>query len=195
MKCIIYARCSTERQELGNQIDQLKSFAKKEGWKIIDIICDVASGSKSSDERQGLNKIFQLAHQKKVDVVLFWALDRFSREGSRKTLQDLTRLDSAGVKWHSYTEPYISSLGIFADAIIAILSALAKQERLRLSQRVKSAMRLIPKERLGRPKTAPEKIEQAIKLRQQNLSYSQIGKQMGITKARAHQLCNQKQTA
>ena len=85
------------------------------------------SGGKSAAERAGLNNIFKMAHKKKFDVLLFWSLDRFSREGSRKTLEYLTRLDNYRVKWHSFTEEYISSLGIFADAIISIMAALAKQ--------------------------------------------------------------------
>lgn len=60
--------------------------------------------------------------RKKYDMLLFGSLDRFSREGSRKTLEYLTRLDDYGVKWHSYTEEYIFSLGIFADAIISLMA-------------------------------------------------------------------------
>jgi hypothetical protein len=48
--------------------------------------------------------------------VLFWALDRFSREGVLPTLHHLQRLDSWGVAWRSYTEQYLDSTGIFKDA-------------------------------------------------------------------------------
>jgi len=48
--------------------------------------------------------------------VLFWALDRFSREGTLPTLLHLQRLDSYGVAWKSYTEQYLDSTGIFKDA-------------------------------------------------------------------------------
>ena len=43
------------------------------------------------------------------DLVLFWSLDRFSREGVLGTLQYLQRLTSYGVDWKSYTEQYIDS--------------------------------------------------------------------------------------
>ena len=191
MKCLIYTRVSTLDQTTENQISQLKEYAQKQEWEIAYIKTDTCSGSKSVEERTGLNEAFTLAHQKKYDVLLFWSLDRFSREGSRKTLEYLTRLDHYGVKWHSYTEQYISSLGVFADAIISILSTLAKQERIRISERTKAGLDRVRSKgiRLGRPKTPQELITRAKSLRESGLSYFEIGKRMGLSKARAYQLC------
>ena len=193
MKCLIYSRVSTQDQNTENQIKQLKDYASKQEWEIVYVKTDTCSGSKSAEERQGLNEAFTLAHQKKYDVLLFWSLDRFSREGSRKTLEYLTRLDHYGVKWHSYTEQYISSLGIFADAIISILSCLAKQERIRISERTKAGLQRVRAKgiQLGRPKTPQEIITRAKSLRESGLSYAEIGKRMGISKARAYQLCQE----
>jgi DNA invertase Pin-like site-specific DNA recombinase len=36
----------------------------------------------------------------------------------------------------SFTEPYLDSTDVFRDALIAILAAIAKQERVRLSERI-----------------------------------------------------------
>ena len=128
MRCVIYSRVSTEEQNTDNQIKELTEYAKRQEWSIVEIISDVCSGGKSASEREGLKKVFQMSRQKKCDVVLFWSLDRFSREGSRQTLNYLTKLDNYKVKWHSYTEEYISSLGVFADAIISLMACLAKQD-------------------------------------------------------------------
>ena len=76
------------------------------------------------------------AAQRQFDVVLFWALDRFTREGALETLQHLNWLGSYGVGFRSFTEPYLDSCGIFKDAVIAILGTIAKQERVRISERV-----------------------------------------------------------
>lgn len=144
MKCIIYARVSTEDQTVENQLRELKEYAARQQWQVIDELTDTTSGGKSIEERAGLKEVFNLARKKKYDVLLFWSLDRFSREGSRKTLEYLTRLDDYGVKWHSYTEEYISSLGIFADAIISLMACLARQERLRISERTRAGMHAPP---------------------------------------------------
>lgn len=189
--CLIYARCSTRDQETENQLSQLRDYAKKQDWQVVDEIIDVCSGGKSSKEREGLDKVFQKAHRKEFDVLLFWALDRFSREGSRKTIAYLTILDDYGVAWHSFTEQYLSSLGIFKDCIISLLSTLAKQEKIRISERTKAGLertRRVNGTRLGRPKTPPERLQRALKLRNEGLSYSQIAERMGVSRIRAFQM-------
>jgi len=191
MKCIIYSRVSTTEQNLENQVNQLKSYAATQNWQVIKIITDISSGGKSAKERSGLNEVLQMSRKRQCDIILFWSLDRFSREGSRKTLEYLIQLDSFGVKWHSFTEPYISSLGIFSDAIIAILSALAKQERIRISERTIAGLnRVRGKVTLGRPRTSLKQVQKAVALREEGMPYSKIGNILGLSKSRAYQLCN-----
>jgi len=191
MKCLIYTRVSTDDQTPENQISQLKEYAQKQDWQILDVKIDICSGSKSANERAGLREVFELARKRKFDVLLFWSLDRFSREGSRKTLEYLTRLDNYRVKWHSYTEQYISSLGIFADAIISLMACLAKQERIRISERTKAGLARIKSRgiRLGRPKTDEAVIKRAKELKENGFSYAAIGRELNLSKARAYQLC------
>ena len=190
-RCVIYGRVSTGDQFAENQFAQLQEFASRQGWQVVDVIPDICSGGKSAKEREGLAKIFEMGHQRRADVLLFWALDRFSREGSRTTIAYLTRLEADGMDWHSYTEPYLSSLGVFKDCIIALLSALAKQEKVRIGERTKAGLertRRVNGTRLGRPKTDEGRIRQAAELRSQGLSFSQIGLQMGVSRSRAQQL-------
>src|SRR5208337_2238987 len=73
-------------------------------------------------------------------MLLFWSLDRLSREGVYATLGILKCLDDAGVCWRSHTEAYLDSCGVFKDAVLAILAAVAKQERIRISERVKAGL-------------------------------------------------------
>jgi DNA invertase Pin-like site-specific DNA recombinase len=135
----IYARVSTrDRQETENQLRELRKFCDKQGWKIADEYVDHESGGNAN--RPEFRRLFADAHQRKFDMVLFWALDRFSREGVLKTLNYLSDLESTGVQFKSYMERYIDSSGIFKEAILAILATLAKQERLRLSERVKAGL-------------------------------------------------------
>ena len=190
-KVVIYARCSTRDQETENQLAQLRDYAKKQDWQVVEEIIDVCSGGKGMKERPGLDKVFDRARKRQVDVVLFWALDRFSREGSRKTIQYLSQLDDAGVDWHSYTEQYLSSLGIFKDCIISLLSTLAKQEKVRISERTKAGLdrtRRVNGTRLGRPRTAQNRFAEARRMRSEGLSLGEIGKVMGVSRARICQL-------
>lgn len=188
MKCIIYTRVSTEDQTVLNQIEQLKAYAQKQSWEIVDIVTDVCSGEKSATDRRGLKRVFADARQRKFDILLFWSLDRLSREGSRSTLEYLTKLDACRVKWHSYTEEYISSLGVFADAIIALMACLAKQERIRISERTKAGMQRlrIRGVKLGRPKISDD--AKVHELRRAGLSMAQVAKETGLSKTRVFQI-------
>lgn len=191
MRCIIYSRVSTTDQTTENQILQLKEYAAKQGWTVTGIKTDICSGSKSADERTGLKEVFDLARRRKFDILLFWSLDRLSREGTRKTLEYLSHLDNYKVKWHSYSEEYISSLGIFADAIISLMACLAKQERLRIADRTKARLqRAVSRGKtLGRPKANPNIDRQAVELRKQGYSFGRIAQQLNISKTHAFQLC------
>lgn len=53
------------------------------------------AGNSIINEREGeLQQMFTDAHQRKFDLVLFWSLDRFSREGVRQTINYLAQLES-----------------------------------------------------------------------------------------------------
>lgn len=189
-RVVIYARVSTQDQELQNQITQLQAYASGQEWTVCEVITDIGSGAKGREERTGLDRVFQLAHQRKFDLVLFWALDRFSREGSRKTIGYLTQLESFGVGFHSYTESYLSTLGIFSDTIISLLATLGRQEAIRVSERTKAGLQraVANGKQLGRPRTDSRRIAQAKELKSQGLSLSAVAERMGVTRSRVHQM-------
>ena len=94
------------------------------------------------------------AEAHRFDGLLFWSLDRLTREGTFATLQYLRRLSDLGIKFKSYTEQYIDSLGIFGEAIISVLAVVAQQERIRMSERTKAGLARIRSrgKKLGRPR-------------------------------------------
>ncbi|MFW6174138.1 MAG: recombinase family protein, partial [Elusimicrobiota bacterium] len=133
MKAAIYVRVSTDKQEEKNQEYQLRDFAEKNSWQVYDVYKDIISGKE--EKRPGFERLFQDARKLKYDIVLFWDISRFSRAGTHHTLQKLRELENKGIQWHSYNDPYLSSLGDFKDVVISILSTLAKIEREKISQR------------------------------------------------------------
>jgi DNA invertase Pin-like site-specific DNA recombinase len=92
MRVAIYCRVSTEKQETENQAVQLREFAAKQGWTVYREYVDYESGAKA--DRGEFKRMFVDASRRKFDVLLFWALDRLSREGVLETLQHLRRLES-----------------------------------------------------------------------------------------------------
>lgn len=159
MKIAIYNRVSTGKQDPLNQDDQLREFAKRQSWPITHEFTDVVSGGKSERDRPQFKKMMEAASRREFDMVLFWALDRFSREGTLPTLLHLQRLDSYGVAWRSYTEQYLDSTGVFKEAVISIMATIAKQENIRRSERIMAGLQRARKKgsRLGRPQVSDTK--------------------------------------
>ncbi len=182
MKIALYLRVSTDKQETENQAIQLRDFAEKQGWQIVREYTDYETGSKG--DRAQFQRMFDDASRRKFDLVLFWSLDRLSREGAYETLTYLNRLTSYGVGWRSYTEQYLDSTGIFKDAVISILAVIAKQERIRRSERTKAGLARIKAagKRLGRPVRLNGEHHAAVaRLRAQGLSLRAIGRELGIS--------------
>ena len=75
------------------------------------------------------------------DLLRFWALDRFSREGIRKTIGYLQRLDHLGVRFKSHTEPYLNTDNeLIAHIVIGVTSYYAQLEAQRISDRTKAGL-------------------------------------------------------
>jgi DNA invertase Pin-like site-specific DNA recombinase len=123
--------------------------------------------------------MFTAASKREFDLVLFWSLDRLSREGTVETLNHLQRLTGYGVCYRSFTEQYLDSTGIFKEAVIGILAAVAKQERVRLSERtIAGLQRAKAQGRVGgRPKAEeadPKLVAKVNRLRSEGFSIRAI---------------------
>src|SRR5258706_6321570 len=99
------------------------------------------SGRKGTERRAQFARLFEDANRRKFDLVLFWALDRFSREGMVQTMLHLQRLDSYGVKFHSYTEAHLNTDNdLVRNVLLAVVSSLAKAEAQKISERTKAGL-------------------------------------------------------
>jgi DNA invertase Pin-like site-specific DNA recombinase len=128
--------------------------------------------------------MFEAASRRQFDVLLFWSLDRLSREGLLPTLTYLQRLTNYGVQWRSFTEQYIDSCGIFADAVTSIMAVVAKQENVRRSERTRAGLECVKRagKTLGRPRRLNgEHTAQIAQLRAEGLSLRAIGRSLNIS--------------
>jgi DNA invertase Pin-like site-specific DNA recombinase len=190
MKVAIYARVSgkSNRQEAANQSLQLVEYCQRQGWNYTEYT-DRMSGTKA--DRQAFLKMFEDARLKHFDMVLFWSLDRLSREGVKRTLDYLELLDSYGVAWKSFTESYLDSTGVFRDAVIAILAAIAKQEHARLSERVVAGLRRAKREGtvLGRKRIILDR-EKVRTMHAKGLTVRAIAAKLGVSKSLVSNILN-----
>jgi DNA invertase Pin-like site-specific DNA recombinase len=157
---------------------------------------DHETGSVST--RASFQEMLLHASQRKFDVLLFWALDRLTREGTLATLQYLERLTSYQVGYKSFTEPYLDSCGTFKDVVISLLATMAKQERLRMGERVRAGIAQARRAgtRLGRPPLRALTAEDITKLRKERartkVPFRTLATKWGLSVWTVHTLCGRK---
>ena len=180
MRAAIYARVSTrdKGQDVENQLIQLREYCSRQGWTHAEYI-DHASAK--TDDRENFKQLFTDASRRKFDVVVVWALDRFTREGVLETFQHVERLRRWNIAFESYTEPHFRTTGPAGELMLAVAAWIAKMERLRISERTKAGIVRARKE--GKPHGRPVKIfshDKALELRAAGASWRQIGEKLGV---------------
>ena len=69
VRAVIYVRVSSsdQKSDLERQIEYLTKYCTSKGYRVIDVMSDVASGLKT--DRRGLLKLFNYVLNRQVDVV------------------------------------------------------------------------------------------------------------------------------
>jgi len=81
VRAVIYTRVSSpdQRSDLERQIQYLTEYCASKGYRVVDLLSDVASGLKA--DRKGLLKLFDYVVNRQVDVVAITYRDRLTRFG------------------------------------------------------------------------------------------------------------------
>ncbi|MDD2711165.1 MAG: recombinase family protein [Verrucomicrobiae bacterium] len=194
LKVALYSRVSTTDQETGNQLLQLREFVARQGWQVAgEYVDNGQSGAKTGSSRPEFAHMMRDASQRRFDVLLFWSLDRLSREGVSQTLDYLNRLQSWGVGFRSFTEQYLDSLGMFKDAVLAILACIAKQERVRISERTKAGLERAKRNgaKLGRPPVTAELAGKIRELRASGKNIRAVSQALNVAVGTVCKVCRQ----
>jgi DNA invertase Pin-like site-specific DNA recombinase len=183
MKAAIYARVSTKDkgQDVENQLVQLRRYADSQGWEAVEYV-DHETGKHS--DRDGFQRLFEGASRREFGVVVVWALDRFTREGVGKTFGHIDRLAAYGVKFESFTEAHFRTTGPAGELMIAVAAWIAKQERIRISERTKAGLATARNKgkTLGRPRRIFRR-DYACALREGGMSVRAIAERLDVPKS------------
>jgi len=80
VRAVIYARVSpSQKGDLEGQIQYLKQYCSSKGYRVVDVLSDVASGLRA--DREGLLKLLDYVVNRQVDVVVVAYRDRLTRFG------------------------------------------------------------------------------------------------------------------
>jgi site-specific DNA recombinase len=137
----IYVRVSTEEQakegiSIDAQIDRCKAFCKARGWKVFKIYTD-AGYSAGSMNRPALNDMVKDVENKKINILLVYKIDRFSRK-LKDLISVLEDLKSKEINFTSVTEQ-IDTTTAMGEAFFQIIGVFAQLERGMVKERVEMA--------------------------------------------------------
>ena len=81
VRVVIYARVSSfdQKSDLERQVQYLTQYCSSKGYRVVDVLSDVASGLKT--DRKGLLKLFNYVVNRQVDIVVITYRDRLTRFG------------------------------------------------------------------------------------------------------------------
>jgi len=157
MRVRTYVRVSKKTLNTDNQLHDLRTFAASlPGWDITGEYVETVTGS-GLKQRKEFERMMADASRHEFDLLLFWKLDRVSREGISATLRYLESLKAWGVGWRSYQEPWLDTGNEMVTGIVlSVIAAMARQERQTLIDRTMSGLRTAKRNGkiLGRPRRA-----------------------------------------
>lgn len=122
-RAVAYARFSTDLQNersTEDQLDLCRSYAEREGLRVVGTHQDKARSGASMLGRDGLYNLLQDAQAKKFDVIIVEALDRLSRD-----MEDLAgihkRLQYLGIELRAVHEGIANTLMVGLRGLVGQL--------------------------------------------------------------------------
>jgi putative DNA-invertase from lambdoid prophage Rac len=174
----IYARVSTQDQRYDMQFTELRAYAERMGWAVVEY----AEKASSVKKRPVYERMLADARLRKFDVVVVWKIDRFARS-MKQFVDNVLALDQSGVRFVAPNQ------GIDTDAqnptgkfLMHILAAFAELERNMIVERVRAGVAEAQRQgkHCGRPKRVWSR-DEALKLQKQGLGLREIGLKLGVS--------------
>jgi DNA invertase Pin-like site-specific DNA recombinase len=136
----IYARVSTtgHGQDVGLQLDELRSVAQQRGWTIVEEFVDEGV-SGAAESRPALDRTLAAASTGKLDVVAVWKLDRLGRS-LQHLLGVLDELRNFGVAFVSLRDAGMDTTTPSGRLMFQLLGAFAEFERSLIVERVRAGV-------------------------------------------------------
>lgn len=191
-KVCIYARVSDASQNPENQLFELREVAKRNGWEIVkEYVDNGISGAKGRDKRVQFDAMMISGLRKEVDLVMFWSIDRASRNLSHlvEMLNDLT---AKGVHMYFHQQA-IDSTTPSGMAMLQMAGVFAQFERAQIRERIMASHNRARAEgkTIGRPSTITDGLTNSvIFMRSKGLGIKKIAKELSIGVGTVYKVLN-----
>ena len=178
MKCAIYARVSTTKQDETLQIPRCEEFAKRQGWEVVQIYQDEASGRDAN--RPGWKALESDLRRHEFDAIIVTKLDRIMRS-LMQLLQIFETFQRYGVMIVTIDQGILDLKSANGRLQVQLLGMLAEWEKELISDRTKEALAMKKAKgiQLGRP-AAKLPIHTIALMRVAGRTYGEIGKELNI---------------
>ncbi len=132
-KVVIYARVSTAGQDYERQLSELKEYASRMNYEVVDVFAEKISGAKKVAEREALTDLLKFVNENQVDTVLIYECSRLSRRAV-DFLQVIEHLTERGVSVYIYQNGLETLLpdgspNPIANLVLGILAQFNSMER------------------------------------------------------------------
>lgn len=181
-RAALWLRVSTKDQDPEQQEGDLLALAEREGLDVVKTYAVKESARRGG--RPEFRQMMQDAEARAFDVLLFWNLKRFCREGIANTIGYIRRLDLCGVTVMSYAEPYINTENeLVRHIVLGVLADIARSEADWTSEQVKRGLKAAKAKgkRLGAPSKLLEHKQDILRLKRAGKSNYRIAKDLNLS--------------
>lgn len=180
----IYARVSTNKQDISMQLDELKEYVKRRGWTLGQTYQDKGFTG-SNTRRPEFNNLMAEARQRKFDILLVWKLDRFCRS-LKDLIVTIDELENLNIDFVSYKDTQFDTTSPSGRLVFNIIGSVAEFEREIIRERVIAGLDKAKRKgkTLGRKKKLSSALlDKAKKMRGQGLTWKAIGKKLDLNES------------
>ena len=181
-KVAIYARCSTDRKKVENQLQVLREVAGKNDWEIVtEYVDEGISGAKGRDARPQFDALIKDAVRRRFDLIMCWDISRLGRS-LQHLVEFLSDIQSKNVDLYIHNSGLDTSTST-GRMMFQMVSVFSEFERNIISERVRAGLERAKKDgkKLGRRTNVNEGTSAAVRLLRENgMPIKKIARELSI---------------
>jgi site-specific DNA recombinase len=139
MRCAIYARVSTKRDEQRNSLDNQITFTTNivmdNGWQLVKPYVDDGVSGTTFSKREAIQQLIRDAKQKKFEAVIAKSVSRFGRN-SVESMTVADELEGLNIRL-IFPEDNYDTATSDTKLMFRLKAILAEEESRKLSERIK----------------------------------------------------------
>lgn len=183
MRVVIYNRVSTDDKDQNPKRQLLKNqqYCDLHNHNVVGIVTEYHTGDSDPFSRPKGQRILDYA----PDGIVFFSMDRFTRESPIKVIQMINNMKNQNIKLISITEPAFNMESEFSEILLFIMGWFNNYFLKKLKRDIKSGMDRARKEgkQIGRSKAQFNKFRAYQLLFIDKLSQRVVSKELGVSLA------------